>query len=102
MREQNFKIVSVVVVLALALLVAVEAMWSVRTYRDMRASYEQQICIGCWAPLSTGLSRQEYWSGLPCFLSGDLPNPRIKPTSPAAPAFQVDALPLSHQRSQLY
>ena len=44
MREQNFKIVSVVVVLALALLVAVEAMWSVRTYRDMRASYEQQIC----------------------------------------------------------
>ena len=44
MREQNFKIVSVVVVLALALLVAVEAMWSVRTYRDMRRSYEQQIC----------------------------------------------------------
>ena len=44
MREQNFKIVSVIVVLALALLVAVEAMWSVRTYRDMRASYEQQIC----------------------------------------------------------
>lgn len=44
MREQNFKIVSVVVVLALALLVAVEVMWSVRTYRNMRASYEQQIC----------------------------------------------------------
>ena len=44
MREQNFKIVSVIVVLALALLVAVEAMWSVRTYRDMRESYEQQIC----------------------------------------------------------
>lgn len=44
MRELNFKIVSVVVVMALALLVAVEAMWSIRTYRDMRASYEQQIC----------------------------------------------------------
>ena len=44
MREQNFKIVSIVVVLALALLVAVETMWSVRTYRDMRESYEQQIC----------------------------------------------------------
>lgn len=44
MREQNFKIVSVVVVLALALLVAVEAIWSVRTYHDMRRSYEQQIC----------------------------------------------------------
>jgi signal transduction histidine kinase len=44
MKEQNFKIVSIVVVMALALLVAVEAMWSVRTYRNMRASYEQQIC----------------------------------------------------------
>ena len=44
MREQNFKIVSVVVVLALALLVAVEAVWAVRTYRDMRQKYEQQIC----------------------------------------------------------
>ena len=44
MREHNFKIVSVVVVLALALLVAVEAIWSVHTYRDMRRSYEQQIC----------------------------------------------------------
>ena len=54
------------------------------------------------APLSMGLSRQEYWSGLPCLPSGDLPNPRIKPTSPAAPAFQVDSLPPSHQRSQLY
>lgn len=44
MREQNFKIVSIVVVLALVLLVVVEAMWSVRTYRDMRENYEQQIC----------------------------------------------------------
>lgn len=44
MREQSFKIVSLLVVLALALLVAVEAMWSVRTYRNMRKSYEQQIC----------------------------------------------------------
>lgn len=44
MREQNFKIVSVVVILSLALLVAVEAMWSVRTYRDMRESYKQQMC----------------------------------------------------------
>lgn len=44
MREQNFKIVSIVVVLALVLLVVVEAVWSVRTYRDMRENYEQQIC----------------------------------------------------------
>ena len=44
MREQNFKIVSVVVVLALALLVAVETLWAVRTYRDMHEKYEQQMC----------------------------------------------------------
>ena len=28
-------------------------------------------------------SRQEYWSGLPCPTPGDLPNPGIKPVSPA-------------------
>ena len=33
------------------------------------------------APLSIRFSRQEYWSGLPCLPSGDLPNPRIKPMS---------------------
>ena len=34
-------------------------------------------------------SRQEYWSGLPCPSPGDLPNPGIKPRSPA---FQADSL----------
>ena len=48
------------------------------------------------APLSMGLSRQEYWSGLPCPPPGDLPDPGIKPTSCAAPALPVDSLPLSH------
>ena len=38
------------------------------------------------APLSMGFSRQEYWSGLPCFPPGDLPNPGIKPTSLMSPA----------------
>ena len=33
------------------------------------------------APLSTGFSRQEYWSGLPCTSPGDLPDPGIKPMS---------------------
>ena len=33
--------------------------------------------------LSMGFSRQEYWSGLPFPSPGDLPNPGIKPTSPA-------------------
>ena len=37
-----------------------------------------------------GFSRQEYWSGLPFPSPGDLPDPGIKPRSPAS---QVDALP---------
>ena len=52
--------------------------------------------IVCQAPLSMGFSRQEYWSGLPCPLPGDLPDPRIKPASPASLALQVDSLPQSH------
>ena len=31
-------------------------------------------------------SRQEYWSGLPFPIPGDLPNPGIEPTSRASPA----------------
>ena len=38
---------------------------------------------------SVGFSRQEYWSGLPFPSPKDLPNPGIKPGSPA---FQADAL----------
>ena len=43
-------------------------------------------------PLSVGFLRQEYWSGLPFpFPSpGDLPDPGIKPGSPA---LQADSLP---------
>ena len=36
--------------------------------------------------LSMGLSRQEYWSGLPCPPAGDLPDPRIEPASLMFPA----------------
>ena len=32
-------------------------------------------------PVSMGFSKQEYWSGLPCPLSGDLLNARIEPVS---------------------
>ena len=35
---------------------------------------------------SMGFSRQEYWSGLPFPSAGDLPNPGIKPGSPALEA----------------
>ena len=42
--------------------------------------------VACQGPLSMKFSRQEYWSGLPFPTSGDLPDPRIKPTSLASPA----------------
>ena len=39
-----------------------------------------RLCVTLWtivrqSPLSTGLSRREYWSGLPCPPPGDLPDP---------------------------
>ena len=37
-----------------------------------------------------GFFRQEYWSGMPFPSPGDLPDPGIKPPSPA---LQADALP---------
>ena len=44
-------------------------------------------------PLSMEFPRQEYWSGLPFPPPGDLPDPRIKPGSPA---LQADSLLLSY------
>ena len=38
------------------------------------------------APLTMGFARQEYWSGLPCPSPGDLPDPRIEPSSLTSPA----------------
>ena len=38
------------------------------------------------APLSMGLSQQEFWSGLPFPPPGDIPDPRIKLKSPGSPA----------------
>ena len=42
------------------------------------------------APLSMGFSRQEYWSGLAFPSPVYLPNPGVKPMSPA---LQADSLP---------
>ena len=39
--------------------------------------------IALQAPLSMGVARQEYWSGLPFTPPGDLPDPGIKFVSPA-------------------
>ena len=48
----------------------------------------------CQAPLSMGFSRREYWSGLPFPSPGDLPDPGIKPKSPALKADSLPAEPL--------
>ena len=45
-----------------------------------------QLSVTLWtvarrAPLSMGFSRQEYWSGLPCFPLEDHLDPRIKPSN---------------------
>ena len=44
--------------------------------------------MDCRPPGSSvhGISRQEYWSGLPFPPPGDLPDPGIKPKSPESPA----------------
>ena len=44
--------------------------------------------VACQAPLSVRFPRQEYWNGLPFPPPGDLPDPRIKPVSPASPALE--------------
>ena len=49
-----------------------------------------RLTVACQAPLSMGFSRQEYWSGLLFPSPGDLPDPGIKPRSPA---LQTDSLP---------
>ena len=46
------------------------------------------LCPTSWtaarqAPLSMGFPRQEHWSGFPIPPPGDLPDPGIKPRSPA-------------------
>ena len=56
--------------------------------------------VACQASLSTGLHRQEYWSGLPFPPPGHPPNPGIKLTSPQSPALQVYSLPPTYLVSQ--
>ena len=68
--------------LALKMKVKVKSLSRVRLFATPRT-------VAYQAPPSMGFSRQEYWSGLPFPSPGDLPNPGIKPRSPA---FQADAL----------
>ena len=55
------------------------------------ASVESDSLVTPWtvarqAPLPTGFSRQEYWSGLPCPPPGDLPDPGVISVSLPSPA----------------
>ena len=62
------------------------ALWdwySVKTSSVMSDSFVTPWTVPGQAPLSMGFSRQEEWNGLPLPSPGDLPNPGIKPMSPA-------------------
>ena len=60
------------------------------TYMHAQSLSRVQLCatlwiVACQAPLSMGLSQQEYWNGLPFPPPGDLPDPGVQPASPVAP-----------------
>ena len=46
--------------------------------------------VVCQASLSTGFSRQEYWSGMPFPPPGDFADPGTETASLALPELQVD------------
>ena len=52
----------------------------------MSDSFATPWTVAYQAPLSMGFLKQEYWSGLPFPSPGDLPDPGIEPTFPAASA----------------
>ena len=69
--------------------------WDTQHTPDKALEGEGEVAQSCptlcdpVASLSMGFSRQEYWSGLPFPFPGDLPDPGIKPGSPA---LEADAL----------
>ena len=67
--------------------------WQILFVVQLLVVFETPWTVAHQAPLSMGLSRQEYWSGSLCPSPGDLPNPGIEPVSPA---WQADSLPLNH------
>ena len=61
----------------------------------MKSLSRARLFVTLWtvahqAPLFMGFSRQEYWSGLPFPLLGDLPSPGIEL---GFPALQANSLP---------
>ena len=76
--------------------------WTIKLWSEVKSLSRVRLFATIWtaaseAPLSTGFSRQEYWSGLPFPIPGDLPNPGIEPGSPAS---QVDSLASEPREAQ--
>ena len=55
--------------------------------------FETPQTVACWAPLSMGFSREEYWIGLSFPSLGDLLDLGIECRFPMSPALQEDSLP---------
>ena len=78
------------------------SLWSIRDCSRTRDACSSLVVsnsatrrtVARQAPLSMGVSRTEYWSGLPCPSPGDLPDPGIKLASLLSPALWADFLPL--------
>ena len=49
-----------------------------------------------------GFSRQEYWSGFPCPLPGDLPDPGTEPVSLCLLHWQMGSIPLAPPEKPLH
>ena len=62
--------------------------------KEWKSLSRVQLFATPWTIQSMAFSRPEYWSGQPFPSPGDLPNPGIKPTSPA---LWVDSLPAEPQ-----
>ena len=65
-----------------------------RVYRVKVTQLYPTLCDPMDYMQSMEFSRPDYWSGLPFPSPGDLPNPGIKPRSPA---FQAHSLPAEPQ-----
>ena len=67
--------------------------WKVKSESEKSLS-RVRLFATPWTIQSMEFSRPEYWNGLPFPSPGDLPNPGIKPRSPA---LQADSLPAEPQ-----
>ena len=75
--------------------------------RACMLSHFSRVQLFAWtiahqAPLSIGVSRQEYWSGLPSPSPGDLPHPGVEPPSLMSLHWQAGSLPLVPPGKPIY